>query len=69
MFPSIFTVLSSYRLSRLVHRGKVHARRKSERICIEHGVVWVEELVVHAIEDMTAVVGHQRSWTLKGRVL
>jgi hypothetical protein len=47
----------------------VHARRKPERICIEHRVIRVKELVVHAVEDVTTVVGCQRSWALEGRVL
>jgi hypothetical protein len=56
-------------LSRFVHGGEVHACREPKWISVEHGVVWVEEVIVHAIEDMAAVIRRQRSWAGERRVL
>jgi hypothetical protein len=55
--------------SRLVHGREVHAGREPERICIEHRIVRIEELVVHAVEHMPAIVRRQSCWAGEGRVL
>lgn len=47
----------------------MHGCAQPKRIGVQHGVVRVEELVVHAIEDMSTVVGCQRCWARKGCVL
>jgi hypothetical protein len=56
--------------SALIHRGEVHASRKSKGISVKHGVVRVEEVIVaHAVVGMAAVVGRQGGRAREGRVL
>lgn len=43
----------------------MHARRQTKGVCIEHGVVWVEE-VVHTVENSTYLAGLGRGDGVRG---
>ena len=47
----------------------MHASREPERICVQHWIVGIEEVIHVVVERLVAIVRRQRGWARKWWVL